>query len=360
MGVTKFVMVPLAIALVLVGLVESFEFSEKDLASQQSLWDLYQRWRSHHTGSRDLEDRRKRFDTFKDNAKYVHEANQMDRPYKMKLNEFADMTNQEFISSYGGSKVVNDSMFHHEEPPRASRFMHEKTRNVPLSIDWRALGAVTGVKNQGGCGSCWAFSSVAAVEGINQIETKELVSLSEQELVDCSKKNHGCEGGLMDYAFDFIKRNRGITTEMNYPYTAKDGYCNLPKRNAPVVKIDGHEKVPKNDEEALMKAVANQPVAVSIDAGSLDFQFYSQGVFDGNCGTELNHGVAVVGYGSSRDGTKYWTVKNSWGTNWGEGGYVRMRRGVDEEEGLCGIAMDASYPIKSASTPSTREVRDLE
>lgn len=152
MGLAKIVIVPLAITLVL-GLVESFEFSEADLASEQSLWDLYQRWRSHHTSSRDLEDQRKRFVAFKDNAKYVHEANHMDRPYKLKLNEFADMTNQEFISSYGGSKVANHSMFHHDESPWTDRFMHEKTRNVPLSIDWRALGAVTGVKNQGGCGN---------------------------------------------------------------------------------------------------------------------------------------------------------------------------------------------------------------
>ncbi|MBA0689386.1 hypothetical protein Goari_007117 [Gossypium aridum] len=236
--------------------------------------------------------------------------------------------------------------------------MYENVNNVPTSVDWRKRGAVTAVKDQGQCvlkGSCWAFSSVEAVEGINQIKTNKLVSLSEQELIDCdTEENQGCNGGLMDIAFDFINKKGGITSEIHYPYAAKQGTCDVSKENSPVVSIDGHENVPVNDEEALRKAVANQPVSVAIDAGGTDFQFYSEGVYTGQYGIELNHGVAAVGYGTTLDGTKYWIVKNSWGPDWGEKGYIRMERGIKDKQGLCGIAMEASYPIKnSSSNPTT-------
>ncbi|KAA8533237.1 hypothetical protein F0562_033230 [Nyssa sinensis] len=199
MEIGKFFFVSILLALVL-GLVQSFEFTEKDLESEDRLWDLYERWRSHHTVSRDLGEKRNRFNVFKENVKHVHKVNKMDKPYKLKLNKFADMTNHEFRSTYAGSKVKHYRMF------RGSRggtggFMHEKTDNLPPSIDWRKKGAVTGVKDQGKCGSCWAFSTVVGVEGINQIKTNELISLSEQELVDCESDNQGCNGGLMENAY---------------------------------------------------------------------------------------------------------------------------------------------------------------
>ncbi|KAK3026059.1 hypothetical protein RJ639_042551 [Escallonia herrerae] len=352
--------ISVAFALVLVsGVVKSFEFTEKDLASEESLWDLYERWRSHHTVSRDLTEKQKRFNVFKENVKHIHKVNQMDKPYKLKLNKFGDMTSHEFRDSYGGSKVKHYRMLRGSRG--ATGFMHEKTGALPPSIDWRKKGAVAGVKDQGKCGSCWAFSTVVGIEGINQIKTNQLVSLSEQELVDCDRTsdNQGCNGGLMENALEFIKQNGGITTEGIYPYKARDGTCDASKMNSPVVKIDGHENVPENDENALMKAVANQPVSVAIDAGGSNMQFYSEGVYNGDCGTELDHGVAIVGYGSALDGTKYWIVKNSWGPEWGEQGYIRMQRGVDAEEGLCGIAMEASYPIKLTSdNPKAAPLKD--
>ncbi|KAJ0713121.1 putative chymopapain protein [Helianthus annuus] len=335
MAINKFLLLSLSLSLVL-GVAWSFDFHEKELETEDSLWDMYERWRSHHKVATNHGEKLRRFNVFKSNVLHVHETNKMDKPYKLKLNKFADMTNHEFRSVYAGSKI------HHHRSLQGDRignkaFMYANVESVPTSVDWRKKGAVAPVKDQGQCGSCWAFSTVAAVEGINKIKTNELVSLSEQELVDCDTlENQGCNGGFNGFGDA-------------YPYAAEDGKCDSNKMNSPVVSIDGHEDVPKNDEQSLMKAVANQPVAVAIDAGSSDFQFYSEGVFTGKCGTQLDHGVAAVGYGTTLDGTKYWIVRNSWGSEWGEKGYIRMERGISDKRGLCGIAMEASYPIKNSS-----------
>ena len=173
------------------------------------------------------------------------------------------------------------------------------------------------------------------------------MSLSEQELVDCDTKGHnkGCNGGHMEDAFKYIVKNGGITSEAKYPYKEIDGTCNSEKEASAVVQIKGYEMVPANSEAALLKAVANQPVSVAIDGGGSDFQFYSSGVFTGHCRTRLNHAVAAIGYGTNKDGTKYWLLKNSWSTTWGDKGYMKMKRDIDSEKGLCGIAKKASYPI---------------
>ncbi|MCL7034569.1 hypothetical protein MKW94_008632 [Papaver nudicaule] len=175
------------------------------------------------------------------------------------------------------------------------------------------------------------------------------VSLSVQQLVDCDRReNQGCDGGLMDYAYKFIVRNKGLTTEAKYPYKGVDGTCNLKKSTAPAARITSYKAVPANNEKALLNAVAKQPVSAAVSAGGFHFQFYSSGVFTGKCGTDVDHGVTVVGYGGSMHRgrkIKYWLVKNSWGAGWGENGYIRMQRDVKAKQGLCGIAMAASYPI---------------
>nr|KJB14609.1 hypothetical protein B456_002G133800 [Gossypium raimondii] len=310
---------------------------------------MYEEWLVKHGKTYNgLGEKERRFQIFKDNLRFIDEHNADEsQSFKVGLNRFADLTNEEYRAIYLGIKKANRKVS--KASDRYAALLGEK---LPDSVDWREKGAVAEVKDQGSCGSCWAFSTIAAVEGINQIVTGELLSLSEQELVDCDTSyNEGCNGGLMDYAFEFIIKNGGIDTEEDYPYTARDGTCDPYRKNAKVVSINDYEDVPVNDEKALKKAVANQPVSVAIEAGGRSFQLYQSGIFDGKCGTQLDHGVTAVGYGTEK-GKDYWIVKNSWGSSWGEAGYIRMARNVaNTVTGKCGIAMEASYPIKTGENP---------
>lgn len=224
--------------------------------------------------------------------------------------------------------------------------------DIPKALDWREKGAVTAVKNQALCGSCWAFSTTGAIEGANAIATGELVTLSEQQLVDCDRLvDNGCHGGLMSNAYRYIIDNGGIDTEDDYPYKAVEQTCNEQREGRHVVTIDSWVDLPQGDESALLKAAALGPVAVAIEADQRAFQLYGGGVFDEPCGTQLNHGVLVVGYGDE-DGVPYYIVKNSWGGAWGDQGYIRVRRNVGDS-GICGIALVASYVVKKSPNPPT-------
>ncbi|XP_038684097.1 senescence-specific cysteine protease SAG39-like [Tripterygium wilfordii] len=305
-----------------------------------SMYDRLEQWMAKYGRVyKDDNEKETRFNIFKENLAFIESFNKDgNKPYKLGINQFADLTNEEFKATrnrFKGHMCSNDAV----------SFKYENITAVPSTMDWRKKGAVTPIKDQGQCGCCWAFSAVAAMEGITKLSTGKLISLSEQELVDCDVKgeDEGCGGGLMDDAFKFIISNHGLNSETNYPYQGVDATCNAKKEANDVAKITGYEDVPTNSELALMKAVANHPVSVAIDAGGSDFQFYSSGIFTGACGTDLDHGVTAVGYGVT-NGTKYWLVKNSWGTGWGEEGYIRMQKDIDAKEGLCGIAMMASYP----------------
>ncbi|KZV43082.1 xylem cysteine protein 1-like [Dorcoceras hygrometricum] len=321
-------------------------YSPDDLSCIDKLINLFESWMDKHGKKyKSIEEKLHRFEIFKDNLKHIDERNKATSNYWLGLNEFADMSHDEFKSSYLGLKA--DSVLHLKRNESPQEFMYKDFDALPRSVDWRKKGAVTRIKNQGSCGSCWAFSTVAAVEGINQIVTGNLTELSEQELIDCDTTyNNGCNGGLMDYAFQFIVSNGGLHREEEYPYLMEEGTCEENRDESELVSISGYQDVPANDERSLLKALANQPVSVAIEASGRDFQFYSGGVFDGHCGSELDHGVAAVGYGSSK-GLDYIIVKNSWGPKWGEKGFIRMKRNNGKAEGICGINKMASFPTRT-------------
>ncbi|XP_057516893.1 cysteine proteinase mucunain-like [Amaranthus tricolor] len=319
--------------------------------TEDEVKDLYESWLvKYGKNYNGIGEKERRFQVFKDNLRFIDQQNSENRSYKLGLNRFADLTNQEYRSMYLGTRLNTNR--HRSNRSKSSRYAYRlEGDNLPKSIDWRQKGAVVPVKDQGSCGSCWAFSTIAAVEGINQIVTGELISLSEQELVDCDTfYNDGCNGGLMEYAFEFIIENGGIDSEEDYPYLARDSRCDTYRKNAKVVTIDSYKNVAVNDEKELQIAVATQPVSVAIEGGGRDFQFYDSGIFTGHCGTSLDHGVTAIGYGTE-NGLDYWIVKNSWGESWGEDGYIRMERNTKSRTGLCGIAMEASYPVKKGKNP---------
>ncbi|XP_047316363.1 low-temperature-induced cysteine proteinase-like [Impatiens glandulifera] len=321
------------------------QFTDDDVTAVYEAWLIKNKKFYNAIGEKE-----RRFQIFKDNLHFINDHNADNHTYKLGLTRFADLTNEEYRSMYLGGRFENHRRL--SSLRSSDRYLPKVGDSLPESVDWRKEGAVPEIKDQGSCGSCWAFSTIAAVEGINKIVTGELLSLSEQELVDCDTfYNAGCNGGLMDYAFEFIINNGGIDTEQDYPYLGIDGTCDTYRKNAKVVTIDDYEDVPINDENALLKAVANQPISVAIEAGGRAFQLYESGIFTGKCGTSLDHGVAAVGYGSE-NGKDYWIVRNSWGKSWGENGYIRMERNVPHvTSGKCGIAMEASYPIKAGQNP---------
>jgi len=317
---------------------------------------LFTKWVQQHNKHYDADEFFHRYSVFKENLDFVHKHNMGGHSYTLAMNQFGDLTKKEFTqrNGYVSHKLNNK--------PKArlghvSHVNHEADGHVrnPTSVDWRAKGAVTGVKDQGQCGSCWSFSATGSIEGVWAISNNgQITPLSEQQLMDCSTSygNAGCEGGMMDPAFQYVIDNGGITTEADYAYTAKDGSCLVNSSTVYSARLSSYQDVTLYSDSAMETAVARQPVSIAIEADQQSFQFYSSGVYnDSSCGTQLDHGVLIVGYGVEGN-QEYWIVKNSWGPSWGDAGYIRIARVPDssipsggENDGICGVYMAPSYPI---------------
>jgi len=307
-------------------------------------WTLFKR--VHEKQYNSIEEEANRRAIFEANVAKIQthnlEADMGIHTYTLGLNRFADMTHQEFKKQMNGLKMsveVDKTDFDRHT------FLAPANFQLPDKVDWRPKGYVTPVKDQGQCGSCWAFSATGSLEGQHFASTKSLVSLSEQNLVDCSGKfgNMGCDGGLMDSAFQYIKANKGIDTEDSYPYEAMDGKCRY-KKTTIGATCTGFTDIKSQNETDLQTAIANiGPISVAIDASQDSFQFYKSGVYnEPDCSsTELDHGVLAVGYDATAK-SQYYIVKNSWGTSWGQKGYIWMTR---NKKNQCGIATMASYPL---------------
>jgi cathepsin L len=286
---------------------------------------------------------------FLENLKFICSTNAEGLTYKLRLNQFGDMDGDEFrtyVHGPSGSCMRPPST----KPSNTKLVKTMKDPNAPASIDWtdyNGVDYVTPVKNQGSCGSCWAFATTGSLECRYAINKGSLVSLSEQQLVDCSTSygNYGCDGGWWYNAYAYIEAVKGLCTEAEYPYKGVDGTCKQSSCGTYYDDMTAYADVTADDETDLLNAVATGCVAVGVEADQSSFQFYSSGVLTGNCGTNIDHGVLAVGYGSS-NGVDYWKVKNSWGTSWGDEGYIYICRSCSKNgaEGECGINMYPAYP----------------
>ena len=320
--------------------------------SEMDEWDMFHDFKDKFSKDyQDVVELETRFNIFRTNVRemIVHNANKTNT-FAMDINQFSDLTAAEFKDQFvSGGFIKNKHSTRSAVGIGAACSAFSGTgAAVPESVDWRSKGAVTGVKDQGQCGSCWSFSASGAMEGAWAISKGELVSISEQELVDCAGLRYsssGCNGGQMDGAFKFGIEN-GMCSESSYAYTSgvsqTGGSC---QKCSAVVSFAECFDVKANDQLALKEAVSRQPVAIAIEADTKYFQSYSSGVLTAaTCGTSLDHGVLIVGYGAESDGTKWWLVKNSWATSWGDQGYVKIARSESKSDaGVCGIAMEASF-----------------
>lgn len=297
-----------------------------------------------------MQEKSYRFGKFFENYKFVKAHNKRYdaglETFNVELNKFADLDRFEFKALYTG---LNRRSERTEAKGITSKCTGEVQiiENLPAAVDWTGK-AVTAVKNQGQCGSCWAFSAAGALEGLAGLTKGVLKDFSPQQLVDCSTKaeygNEGCNGGEMNAAMWYVI-DHGISTLSQYPYTAKNQKCAYKEDTQKAYQNTRCAEVPANKTKALASAVVKQPVAISVEADTLQFQFYKSGVFSGKCGTNLDHGIVLVGYGTS-NGVDYWNCKNSWGNTWGLEGYIHILKTNADGPGQCGILMENTVPLE--------------
>ena len=295
-------------------------------------------WRNIYNKNYQIEELSEKFNIWSKNKKFVNTHNSGEHGYTLELNTFADIPQHKWLWKKSSNKVM--ILDKHELP-----IEDKLDDSLPKFVDWREKDIVVGVKNQQQCGSCWAFSAVGSMEGQHALKTGKLVSLSESQIVDCdiNGTDGGCSGGWMDGAFKYVINNSGIESEQDYPYDPQDDPCTFNKSK--IAATFSNFSDVHGGEEGLKKSVASVgPISVAIDASHASFQFYKEGVYyEPDCSPEyLDHGVLVVGYGTTKNGTDYWIVKNSWGESWGNKGYIWM---VRNHNNSCGIATKPSYPI---------------
>jgi len=280
-----------------------------------------------------------KFECFRQNLDIIDKRNAQGKE-QHGVNQFADLCSNEFAKMYLGYRAKNETK---KEAPQ-DIFTKEQLVGACSSIDWRTKGAVTPVKNQGQCGSCWSFSSTGNMEGQWQIAGNTLVSLSEEELVQCSSSagNMGCNGGIMDDAFQWVIQNKGINSEANYPYTSGNGYtgqCNTGLLGTTVAKFSSFTNLPNNEQQMAAWVCTHGPLSIAVDA--LSWQTYTGGILTNCPSTQLDHGVLIVGFDSTYS-TPYWIIKNSWSASWGENGYLRVQMWTNQcglNEDPCSIAV---------------------
>ena len=286
-----------------------------------------------------------RYLIFSDNMDYINHRNSLNLGYTLKMNKYGDYTFSEFSNLYKGYKGLTNSI---ENTSYSEHYLTLNSLNY-TTIDWRAEGLVTDIKDQKQCGSCWAFSAVVTMEGAHAKETGNLTSLSEQDLVDCVPDCDGCDGGWPFLAVEYVingsatddKNVSGIDTEVSYSYQGFDQTCNFSNSSVGAT-FTNLTRLPQGSDVHLLDAVLTiGPISVAIDAED-DFQFYSSGIFNSRTcsNTELDHAVSIVGYGRTSNGTTYYIVKNSWGTDWGQDGYIYWNADIPN---MCGISQDACY-----------------
>jgi len=335
-----------------VSLIVSFLFfSSSTFSFGNYLKTEWEAWKTKHNKAyATITEDALRFTVWTENYVKIKAINAEQDSYRLGMNKFGDLTEAEFSKFVNPSgdclKIhdVNDSTLF-KQPEE----VHMK--EIPSSVNWANTSAyVTPVKNQGACGSCWAFSAAGATESAYAIAKGVLNTLSEQELVDCSTLDFGCAGGWIDTAFEYIYNHKGLALGSAYPYTATDGTCQQSSYTH-YNPIDGFQLVKRYDETALATAVVDRPIGVAIQANQIAFQFYQSGILDGRCGTAVDHAVIIVGYGTEGS-SQYWLVKNSWGTDWGEAGYVRICRDCDRNSiyGECCINCYPSFPLVYADS----------
>ena len=317
-----FIIFPLLNASLIYQFTEWVEFFNIEFNSDEHFHDIYQKWQSNH--------------------KFIEEVNGKNLSYVLGHNQFSGMDSEDFRQYLGYSGIPMERVFNKPD--------YELDITLSEEVDWVKKGAVTDVKDQGQCGSCWSFSTTGALEGAYFAKYGNLETFSEQQLVDCDSfknggRDMGCNGGLMDNAFTWIEKNGGLCPEADYPYVSGEtktaGTC---KKTCKVIensKIASFYDVTPSSDPAMMAALSQQPVSIAIEADQREFQLYKSGIFTGTCGNKLDHGVLLVGYGPD-----YYLVKNSWGLSWGDGGYIKLGLGPEfnNGDGQCGMLLQGSYP----------------